>query len=100
MRSSRPCCLHLEMLFKVWQGDLRKAVTAKSTHARLWFVQLSAQGRGLHSVFLPQCLGTSLAFTLTLNAPAMPGVGWGGVGWGGVGWGQLGVQITGAFNIS
>ena len=61
------CCLHLEMLFKVWQADLRNAVTADSTHTGLWFVQLSTQGWGLHSVFLPQCLGTSLAFTLTLS---------------------------------
>ena len=58
---------HLEMLFKDWRGDLTKAVTADSTHTGLWFVQLSTQGQGLHSVFLPWCLGTSLAFTLTLS---------------------------------
>ena len=40
------------MLFKVWWEDLRKAV-------RLWFVQLSTWGWGLHSVFLPLYLGTS-----------------------------------------
>ena len=52
---------------EVWQGELRKAVTAYSTHRGLWFVQPSTQGRGLHSVFLPRCLGTSLAFTLVLS---------------------------------
>ena len=36
-----------------------------STHTQLWFVQLSTQGQGLHSVLLSLCLGTSLAFTLT-----------------------------------
>ena len=30
--SSRSCFLLLEMLFKVWGGDLRKSVTADSTH--------------------------------------------------------------------
>ena len=79
LHSLQPSCLHLEMLFKVWSGDLRKAVTADSTHTGLWFVQLSTQGLGLHSAFLTQCLGTSLAFTLTLNeclCHAREGEGW------------------------
>ena len=28
------------MLFKVWQGDLRKAVTADPTHMGLWFAHV------------------------------------------------------------
>ena len=80
-----PRCLRLEMLFNVWWEDLRKAVTADSTHTGLWFVQLSTKGWGLHSVFLPWC--PSLAFTLTLSeCPAMSGGG--------------GVQMTGALSFS
>ena len=63
--SSWPRCFHLEMLFEVCRGDLKKAVTADSTHKGLWFVQLiCTQRQGLHSVFLPWCPGTSLAFAL------------------------------------
>ena len=53
----------------------------------------STQGQGLHSVFLPGCLGTSLAFTHTLNeCPChMPGVGWGGGG--GEGRGHLAFKV-------
>ena len=49
------------------QGLMRgfkKAVPVTCTHTGLW---LSTQGWGLHSVFLPWCPGTSLAFTLTLS---------------------------------
>ena len=52
----------------------------------LWSVQLSTKGRGLHSVFLPWCPGTSLAFTLTDGmSPPCPG-------------GVQMWQMTGAFN--
>ena len=84
---------------EVWQGELRKAVTAYSTHRGLWFVQPSTQGRGLHSVFLPRCLGTSLAFTLVLSECPCHPMGWGSVCvcvCGGGGGGGGGVQITGA----
>ena len=42
-------------------------------------MQLSTQGQGLYSVFLPRCLGTSLDFTLTLSEG--PHHGGGGAGW-------------------
>ena len=45
-------------------------------HRGLWIVQLSTKGQGLHSVFLPRCPGTSLAFKLTLSECSLPCPGW------------------------
>ena len=45
-------------------------------HRGLSIVQLSTKGWGLHSVFLPQCPGTSLAFKLTLSECSLPCLGW------------------------
>ena len=64
LHSSQPCCLD-SSLGNALQGLARLSQLILST--ALWFVQLSTQGQGLHSVFLPQCLETSLAFTLTLS---------------------------------
>ena len=80
LRSSHSRCLRLEMLFNVWWEDLRKAVIADSTQDTL-VCTASTQGRALHSVFLPRCPGTSLAFILTLSewmSPPCPGWGEGG----------------------
>ena len=65
-------------------------------HRGLWFVQLSTKVCGLHSVFLPRCPETSLAFTEWMSPPCP---GWGsndwcirtykqkvGVGWVGLEW--------------
>ena len=52
------------MLFKVSLEDLEK-LSQPILHRGLWFVQLSKNGWELHSVFLPRCLGTSLAFTFS-----------------------------------
>ena len=38
------------MLFNVWRGDLRKAVTADSTHRGLWF-NCTAEYQGTLSIF-------------------------------------------------
>ena len=66
LRNSRPCCLRLEMLFKVWWEDLRKAVTADSTQGTL-VCTAEYQRTGTSLSIFPQCLVTSLAFTLTLS---------------------------------
>ena len=62
VRSSRPCCLRLKTFFKSWRRDLRKTVTAVSTRALVCTAKYPGAGS------LPQCLGTSLAFTLALSA--------------------------------
>ena len=68
LRSSRSPFLLLEMLFKVWWEDLRKAVTVDSTQGTLvWTAEY-------------QRVGTSLAFTLTLSG--CPCYARGGMGWG------------------
>ena len=66
LRSLCSCFLLLEILFNVWWGDLER-LSQPILHRGLWFVQLSTKGWGLHSVFLPRCLGTSLDCTLTLS---------------------------------
>ena len=86
--SSRPCCLFLEMLFKVWWGDLRKAVTNDSTQGTL-VCTAEYQGAGTSFRIFAPVSGNFTGFHTHTEwiSPLSPG--WGGVGWGGVGWGGV-----------
>ena len=65
LRSSRPRFLRLEMLFKLWRGDRRKALTAASTDT-------GYPGAGRFHW---------LSHSHWVNVPAMPGGGGGGFKW-------------------